>query len=765
MKHTLTKLASSAVALAMIASMAPTGVLAIEDDPNVQLSAPSAASVDVSALLDEDATTGAAIDNDAVAAAIASISPIGVTLANNGAGTTTDYAAVRTDATSVTPSGHVQLWAQDTNGDWFDVAKSGWGPSTGFPLPYGASNGPTDIYPVSDQAGEYTLTTNLVDVSDATVITSVTTTLTVNEPTPAAPIVIHNVSELQDAIRNQQAGQTWTIEAGDYALDRMDDVTAGNETGWYFPITKDDLTIQGEGNPVIYGHEYSANGEWSSQDLIAVFGDNVTIKGLTLMSKVEGNKTLEVIGSDATIEDMTIEPNTKVGDDIYDNMSSKPDDEQFSKEWGGSLYFNGAGNHTVRNVTIKNAGISFRYSPDGTHITFDNVNIVNATAIDAINSYRYSSGFNTSGSDITGTPTVTYEVSDALGNLDSVLRTAQDGDTISFESDITATTSVLLTKAVTIEGNGHTLTLESPDTTGGSTSLGFGVQADATVKDLAITTSALADNLVEVANPSGTATFENVSVTNSKKAGITVLDGKLVLEGDIALNGNTWGGVEVKNVSGANVEFADGATLSFSPSSDPAFLTTPVAWVDADVTANADDFVTDSADLLSDPVLTGTQVWWNLAPAPSDDDDDDDSGSSRRHGSSGQSAPVPTVTTAVTTPTAGTTVGQVLGAATFNFTRDLYFGVVGDDVKELQTELIAAGYSIPDGPTTYFGPQTRAAVSAWQASNGVMPTAGYFGPLSRAKYLANGGFGQPVAVPQTPVSTTTTSTTTTTESL
>lgn len=40
------------------------------------------------------------------------------------------------------------------------------------------------------------------------------------------------------------------------------------------------------------------------------------------------------------------------------------------------------------------------------------------------------------------------------------------------------------------------------------------------------------------------------------------------------------------------------------------------------------------------------------------------------------------------------------------------------DVKVLQQALIAAGHKIPDGPTTYYGAQTKAAVTAFQKKQG-----------------------------------------------
>ncbi len=87
-----------------------------------------------------------------------------------------------------------------------------------------------------------------------------------------------------------------------------------------------------------------------------------------------------------------------------------------------------------------------------------------------------------------------------------------------------------------------------------------------------------------------------------------------------------------------------------------------------------------------------------------------------------------TTTTTTTTTTASVT-----------FTRDLTIGSTGADVTALQTWLIAKGYSIPAGPTGYFGTQTRAAVAAYQAANNITPAAGYFGPITRASVMANGG--------------------------
>lgn len=77
------------------------------------------------------------------------------------------------------------------------------------------------------------------------------------------------------------------------------------------------------------------------------------------------------------------------------------------------------------------------------------------------------------------------------------------------------------------------------------------------------------------------------------------------------------------------------------------------------------------------------------------------------------------------------------GASTscYEFGRDLTVGSTGLDVSALQDYLTTTDhFSFAVGSTGYFGEITRNAVAAWQSSNGVAPAAGYFGPLSRARY-------------------------------
>ncbi len=69
-----------------------------------------------------------------------------------------------------------------------------------------------------------------------------------------------------------------------------------------------------------------------------------------------------------------------------------------------------------------------------------------------------------------------------------------------------------------------------------------------------------------------------------------------------------------------------------------------------------------------------------------------------------------------------------------SFTRDLTIGAQGSDVTCLQEALIKDNYVIQAGATGYFGPETRAAVAAWQKMVGITPAHGYFGAISRGRW-------------------------------
>lgn len=356
-------------------------------------------------------------------------------------------------------------------------------------------------------------------------------------------VSIANVSQLCDAINNQADGQTWTIQPGTYGLGVCNSIPAGGQTGWYFPVVANNVTINGVGNPTIYGTGYTTNGNWTTQNFVSVFGNNVTIDGLTLMPKVEPNKTIEVLGSDFTLKNTVISPNTLVDQTEYDNIPD-PQDRLDEKQWGGSVYFSHAGNHTLQNVTINNAGVAFRNSPTGTKITFNNVKVVNTSNVDWINGYRYSTAFNQAGNYTVGLPSVVYHVNSSLNNLASVLAKVQDGDTIELDSDLTITEQLTLKKAVTLNGNNHILSPNFAKTDTANNSA-LGIQASGvTVNDL-VEDGVNGINLhgMNVFNASGVS-INNVTVKNNDYTGLVVNGSKVVVD-NLTTATNGWGGADV----------------------------------------------------------------------------------------------------------------------------------------------------------------------------------------------------------------------------
>lgn len=122
------------------------------------------------------------------------------------------------------------------------------------------------------------------------------------------------------------------LAAGIYEVARGTEKIKGQD-GWYAPIVSNDISIKGNDFVVLTSTIESVNGAWASQNFITVFGDNVTIDGVTIVSKTEPNKVIEILGNNFKLKNSNINPNT-----VFN-------------EYGGSIYFN---RETTTTATIEN---------------------------------------------------------------------------------------------------------------------------------------------------------------------------------------------------------------------------------------------------------------------------------------------------------------------------------------------------------------------------------------------------------------------------
>lgn len=289
----------------------------------------------------------------------------------------------------------------------------------------------------------------------------------------------------------------------------------------------------------IYSTDYVANGSFPQQNLITVAADDVTIQGLTIMNKIAPNKSIEVVGSDAlktfTVQYCKFAP---ISEELLEGLDAADlggyTYEEY-KEYGASLYFSEANQYPMTATVSDNwfyySGITLGGTTAGTYnITGNsfegaknwnknpdyyystigyqgkwlnpelhtlgtaNVNISqntfkNAGSINFSQVTDPTSGMpvfsNNTGLDaesISGPVKVDNEtLVDSQEALAVALENANDGDTIVLADSFTITAPIVVTKDLTIDGNGKTITANN--------CVGFYIQDDLktlVVKDLTL---------------------------------------------------------------------------------------------------------------------------------------------------------------------------------------------------------------------------------------------------------------------------------------
>ncbi|MCF7910336.1 right-handed parallel beta-helix repeat-containing protein [Candidatus Pacearchaeota archaeon] len=179
---------------------------------------------------------------------IEDVTPIEVSLSGTYAGN------VRIEATNPFET-DIQLWAEDTEGNWYDISKTGWGPSLGFPI----TSDVTEVYPAGIE-GTYTVT---IDVKAINGTEAGNTIATKSEDISFG---------IQSAVDNAGAEDIIYISAGTYEEDLLIDAT---KTG---------LTLIGESKEDVILDVSDVDGVSGCSPLsgICILADDITLKDFTI---------------------------------------------------------------------------------------------------------------------------------------------------------------------------------------------------------------------------------------------------------------------------------------------------------------------------------------------------------------------------------------------------------------------------------------------------------------------------------------------------
>lgn len=169
-------------------------------------------------------------------------------------------------------------------------------------------------------------------------------------------VMVDTAAELAAAMTDLRDWDTIVMAAGEYDIEKLlGGITTGGQTGWYFPVLKSNVTIKGAGIAAthLFSSTVTSNGAWANQDFISVWGDGVTISDMNITSKIDPNKSIEIMGKDFTLQNVKINASTIRGYEADGNYS-------------GSVYFNplnaekNVGDSNIVGVYLDGASISVR---------------------------------------------------------------------------------------------------------------------------------------------------------------------------------------------------------------------------------------------------------------------------------------------------------------------------------------------------------------------------------------------------------------------
>jgi|GEM_PF-4943371 len=454
-----------------------------------------------------------------------------------------------------TKVGETENGPYDMNGAYSSFQ---YGPTGGYSVTAGIDQVTTNTGKLLAAApvGTYTIVTEVK--AGEVVMASSTYAITVPAP---APIRISTSSQLVNAIKNQADDQTWIIEAGIYDLPIGTETIEG-QTGWYFPITANNLTITGEGNPIITSTSNSVDGNWSTQNFITVFGDNVKISGITLKSKEETNKVIEVIGNNFTLDNATIAPNSD------------------TSKFAGSIYFSNPGKTATISNTVLNYGRISLSGAAGATINLNKVDINFAGAADEDAYWAYWQ--NNIKATVNATDLKVTMSTAMVNNLQAAIDMLPSGTTVELAAETyNLDSQIRITKGLTITGAGDSTIITASSTPWTNTTgekghaplitiigvsdpvvlQNFKVTGAANITMDPCTSSSCTDygHGINVVNSSNVA-LNNITSVSNAAAGL-VINSSTVTANNLNTSGNGWYGVNVDK-TGANFALAGNGVIT-----------------------------------------------------------------------------------------------------------------------------------------------------------------------------------------------------------
>ena len=194
--------------------------------------------------------------------------------------------------------------------------------------------------------------------------------------------------------------------------------------------------------------------------------------------------------------------------------------------------------------------------------------------------------------------TATGTAEDPYKTLQAAITAVPEGGTVVLQSDLTvdstaATNSaaIIISKALTLEGNNHTITAGS--FTSAAHVVGVHSSTGAvTIQNLTIVGATGAKHCLNVYQCTDTVTLNNVTLKDSDTAGL-VINGSTVVANGLTTSGNAWGAVNVDNSS------------SFTLTSASSLAEKAQIWTEDSSTVNAAGYTAVTGGLAGDDVLKG----------------------------------------------------------------------------------------------------------------------------------------------------------------